>query len=390
LSRYRQNGIYDRFYRNFLRRVSRRESAAFGLIFTQNAIELENVEKLSGAVMNGTVLRIAIAIGLGFLPLSSFAHHSAAAFYETGTMIELEGVVTEFRWANPHVRFTLRTDDGESWAIESNSVSILRRMDLGPDVIKVGERLKVAGFAGRNGSKSMFVHNALLPDGEEVLMQPGAPARWSDRTIGTSKVWSAGGTATEGETPGIFRVWSSILTKDSNPGTFWHHSYPLTAAARAAVAAFDPVKSNPLRGCAYKGMPWIMEQPYPLEFVRQGDDIVLRMEEHDTVRTIHMQADRVPDGVEPSLLGYSMGRWDGSSLRVTTAAIKAGTYFYINGIQLSGATRMDESFTPSADGSRLQYEITITDPATFTEPVTLTKDWLWHPGEIVRPYECTE
>jgi hypothetical protein len=307
-----------------------------------------------------------------------------------GTLVELEGVVTEYRWANPHVRFSLRTDDGESWSIESNSVSILRRMDIAPDVIAVGERLKVAGFAGRNGAKSMFVHNALLPDGEEVLLDPGAQPRWSQETIGSSRVWSAGGTAAPDETLGLFRVWSSILTRDSNPGTCWHRRYPLTAAAMAATAAFDPVKSDPLRGCASKGMPWIMEQPYPMEFVRQGDDIVLRLEEHDTVRTIHMQPDGVADGIEPSPLGYSTGRWDGRSLRVSTAAIKVGTYFYINGIQLSGAARMEEIFTPSVDGSRLQYQITITDPATFTEPVMLAKEWLWHPGEIVRPYECTE
>ena len=47
-----------------------------------------------------------------------------------------------------------------------------------------------------------------------------------------------------------------------------------------------------------------------------------------------------------------------------------------------------ERFTPSADGSRLDYTMTITDPATFTARVTLTKAWEWRPGEEVRPYEC--
>ena len=31
-----------------------------------------------------------------------------------------------------------------------------------------------------------------------------------------------------------------------------------------------------------------MEQPYPMEFVRKGDAILLRLEEYDTVRTIDM------------------------------------------------------------------------------------------------------
>lgn len=31
-----------------------------------------------------------------------------------------------------------------------------------------------------------------------------------------------------------------------------------------------------------------------------------------------------------------------------------------------------------------------TDPATYIEPLTLTKHYLWVPGLEVRPYECTE
>ena len=46
------------------------------------------------------------------------------------------------------------------------------------------------------------------------------------------------------------------------------------------------------------------------------------------------------------------------------------------------------TFTPSEDGTRLQYALTITDPATFTEPVTLRKYWTWRPDAQVRPFEC--
>jgi hypothetical protein len=30
----------------------------------------------------------------------------------------------------------------------------------------------------------------------------------------------------------------------------------------------------------------------------------------------------------------------------------------------------------------------VTDPGTFTAPVTLEKQWEWRPGEHVRPYGC--
>jgi hypothetical protein len=33
--------------------------------------------------------------------------------------------------------------------------------------------------------------------------------------------------------------------------------------------------------------------------------------------------------------------------------------------------------------------MTVTDPATFTEPVVLTKAWVYRPNDEVRPYDCT-
>ena len=42
------------------------------------------------------------------------------------------------------------------------------------------------------------------------------------------------------------------------------------------------------------------------------------------------------------------------------------------------------------DGGRLEYEITSTDPETFSEPLTLTKSFFWVPGLELLPYECSE
>ena len=52
-----------------------------------------------------------------------------------------------------------------------------------------------------------------------------------------------------------------------------------------------------------------MEQPYPIQFVQDGADIVLRMEEYDTVRTIHLGDTEPGEARAKSLLGYSQGHW---------------------------------------------------------------------------------
>ena len=131
-----------------------------------------------------------------------------------------------------------------------------------------------------------------------------------------------------------------------------------------------------------------MEQPYPMEIVEQGDTIVLRIEEYDTIRTVHMNQTAAPADEPFSKLGYSTGRWEGDTLVVTTTNVN-WPHFDSVGIPLSDAVEIVERFIPSADGSTLDLVMTVTDPATFTESVEVGKTFLAIPGIQVEPYECT-
>jgi hypothetical protein len=90
----------------------------------------------------------------------------------------------------------------------------------------------------------------------------------------------------------------------------------------------------------------------------------------------------------PARLGRSRGHWVGDELHVTTRNID-WPYFDSSGTPQSDAIELYEVFSLSEDGSRLNYRLTATDPATFTEPVELDKAWMWRPGEVVKPYGCT-
>src|SRR6185436_11330571 len=125
-----------------------------------------------------------------------------------------------------------------------------------------------------------------------------------------------------------------------------------------------------------------------LEFVKKGDTILLRLEEYDTVRTIDMTG--APAVARPkTLLGSSRGSWDGTSLVVTTTGI-SWTYFDPSGVPLGPSASIVERFTPSPDGTRLVLDMTVTDAATFTEPIKLQRTWVWRKGETVKPYNCVE
>ena len=334
-------------------------------------------------------LLIIIGLFASFNPVS--AHHAFVGVFNMSTVAEVEGELTRVLWRNPHVRFSMLDSDGVTWEIESNSVSILRRMDISTDLFNVGDTIRVAGNPALDGSNEMWVNNALLSGGQEVVLRPGVARRWTGEKLGTEEVWMAGGTAAEGsgEAPNIFRVWSTHFT--SNDRELWADSYPLTDAAAAVRAKYDQVKYSPIANCRPKGMPWIMSQPYPTEFIEEDGNILFRIEEYDAVRTIYMGSqtdDKTPAPGEPSPLGYSTGRWDGATLVVETTRID---YPQLDptGIPQGEDIKLVERFKPSADGSRLDYTLTVTDPSAFTEPVTLDKAWIWRPGEVVRPYECT-
>jgi hypothetical protein len=34
--------------------------------------------------------------------------------------------------------------------------------------------------------------------------------------------------------------------------------------------------------------------------------------------------------------------------------------------------------------------MTVTDPSTFTQPVTVGKHWIWNPGVEVEPFDCID
>ena len=323
---------------------------------------------------------------LAIVSAPAIAHHSVAANYDPSTTVMVEGEITEIAWQNPHIAFTLTATDGAEWELATHSLSIMRRIDAVESFVEIGDLVKAAGWPSRR-ENGMFVNNMLLPTGEEFVFKfQAAPADliWSDQMWGTTERWFAESGDSSAEERGIFRVWSSTLAG----GAFfiWRDEYPLTQGAEARKAAFDPATEDPLLNCGLKGMPAIMSNPYPIEFHDRGDIIALRLEEYDSLRTIYMNPDSAPQAT-PSIMGHSMGRWEGDALVVETSHINWG-HMQGRGILLGDDLHILERFTPVEGGGRLQYEITISDPYAFTEPVALSKSWVYLPDVRVEPYEC--
>src|SRR6185436_437032 len=184
----------------------------------------------------------------------------------------------------------------------------------------------------------------------------------------------------------IFRVWSQ-----GSPAWFFagRSNYQLNRSAAAAVAKWDDITDNPLTKCVAPGMPALMGNPYPMEFVQVGRDIELRFEEFDALRKIHMGAGVArPADVARSPLGYSVGRWEGKTLVVDTSRIN-WPYFDRAGAPQTQNVAINERFTVAQDGSRLDYVMTVNEPASLVKPFVWNAYFIWNPGEAINRYECT-
>jgi hypothetical protein len=114
---------------------------------------------------------VALSIGVS-LPIAAFAHHSFAVFFDSQKSITLTGVVTEYKFVNPHGLIVIEVKNGdgvaEQWKIETNSPSILRRRGWAPDTLKAGETITVEGWPGRNDAHYARLRAAKRANGELI------------------------------------------------------------------------------------------------------------------------------------------------------------------------------------------------------------------------------
>jgi len=335
---------------------------------------------------------VVFVIGLALLADTARAHHSQAGIFDSTKTIEITGVIESVSWRNPHGQILLSVKDPAGkktvWDAETASVSILRNRGADGSSIRVGDRVTIAGAPSQRNRPEILARSVLLPSGYEFTFgSPTAyfPAGKAGRVVGRAKIEGDVAAATK-RADGLFRVWSTNM---SDPAAFpmFKGGYPLTAAGKAGLAKWNP-RNNVLLKCGTKGTPLIMISPLPMEFVKDGDTIIMRLEEYDTVRTIHMN----PKAVAPAahtLLGFSRGRWDGTTLVVETDHIASG-YFDHEGTPQSDQIRTVERFTPTADYSRIDYTLTTTDAANFERPFTLTRYFVWKPENTVHKYECLD
>ncbi|MGD8341748.1 MAG: hypothetical protein PVH89_13275, partial [Gammaproteobacteria bacterium] len=87
----------------------------------------------------------------------------------------------------------------------------------------------------------------------------------------------------------------------------------------------------------------------------------------------------------PTLLGHSVGRIENGELVIETALITPDRVSDGTQVGHSSELRGIERYAVQDNPRRLELTLTLVDPVTFTEPLEVTKTWLYTPDvELVQ------
>ena len=106
---------------------------------------------------------------------AAVAHHSPIVFDRT-QQVTLTGVVTEFRWGNPHswIHIDIADADGKvaNWSIEMDPASHLARQGWRSTTLKTGRQDHRPRLPAAQRRERRAVHPVTLPDGKKLGGRP--------------------------------------------------------------------------------------------------------------------------------------------------------------------------------------------------------------------------
>jgi len=304
---------------------------------------------------------------------AALAHHGVAPHYDDTKQVTLDGVVSEFRFINPHSFVYLRVigADGQEavWHCEMASRSVLERNGLTFGMFAAGTHVRITGSQARQNPTGCALREARFDDGRVLR---------SSTLFGATPATS--GAPSESDT--IDGVWAMKTFSVS------FYEGVLTAEGERLRAAFDPIEDDPSIQCqpASPVRFWINVNE-PFEIRREGGTVVVDHQFLDSQRLIHLDVTAPPAGTPRSAMGYSTGRFDGEALVVETTNFTAGVLEPRRAVMHTADLKLTERLEVNPTTHELEITWTIDDPVIFKEPHTQKETFVrterWH-----EPYDC--
>lgn len=184
------------------------------------------------------------------------------------------------------------------------------------------------------------------------------------------------------DVPDFSGVWKFQGSATSS----WPLNPPWTVEGLAAQKAWAAApEKDPAHLCIFH-LGRIASAPLPHEIIQHDGRVTILYEYQHQVRRIYMDGRDHPKDEYPTLMGHSIGWWEGNTLVVDTTGVEAG-YLRPQGLPYTASAHFIERYTLLADGKHKKMEITIDDPIYYREPWSVTLNWSRADFDI-RDYDC--
>ena len=306
-------------------------------------------------------LILACAVSLA-AATAACAHHSASAFDAT-MEVTVAGRIAELEWKNPHVYFKIETMDAAGGTllqqVEVGPIASIRAFGITKDTLAPGSKIVLrANPSRRSPGGTLRGLDVTTSDGIiHPLVLTGrssAPPVAVEAAVSLAGRWTA--------SPAAIRSLQSDAA-----------AWRLTEAGRTALAKVRAGAIESQAGCPAYPSPMLDNLPSMREITIGEKEVLIRFDTGgvEPVRTIHLDRSDDPADAEPSLLGHSIGRWDGKTLVVNSAAFTPNARGISGiGIPSGPGKRMTERFTLAEDGLSVRRETTLEDPDYLSAPVS--------------------
>ena len=334
---------------------------------------MEKVARSSGR-------RITVIAALAVVPIVGQGHHSRSNFI-MNELVEVEGVITQHAYRNPHVYLTMQsvTENGETqeWLLEANSVSSVRNAGWGADAFAPGDRVTVTGNPDRDADKRLLFVSVITKSDGSSYRSAGIPP-------------GAGGSpveASQGSTD-FSGVWQPDFASRDIAAGFRPVSLPMTPRGQAVLDNFSPA-DDPALDCVPDSLPNTILPIFPVEFTRVGEDeLHMWYEEFDGRRVVHLGMREHPTDIEPSYMGHSIGWFEDGVLVIDTRHFEETVWGLGRGAPSSPQKRLVERYSLADDGMRLDVEYWFEDSEYLTERVSVQGEMFLKPGYEMEPWDC--
>ena len=98
--------------------------------------------------------------------------------------IKVQGSVTAFTWANPHVMIALDVEANgtiEKWTVGGSSPQFMTTCGWNKKSLKPGDVITVIGYRFKDGSNAARMYTVLMPNGQDMFY--GAPPRHTSECV---------------------------------------------------------------------------------------------------------------------------------------------------------------------------------------------------------------